>query len=446
MVITQEGQALPLGVYATGLNDESVSYSLVNVLGGTKNDRGYNTAGADLSLVFKGTLSTGAEITKTFIFHPSTYLFDVNVKLNPATNDGSQVKLEWTHFESDTHASNQFDFRGVTHLSKGSISKTDVSSIEDKSESFSSDTWLEFGDKYFTTALIPPSSGAKNSAVLREGNNIALRAYGESEGGNFTLYIGPKDYETLKDVGYELHRSIDLGFFSVLAHPLLGLLRFFYRVFGNYGLAIVLLTLLIKAVFLPLTKKSFKSMAAMQDLQPRIKALREKYSKDPTKMNQELIGLYKKEGINPMSGCFPILIQLPVFLGLYNALLNSIEMRHAPFALWITDLSAPESLQVFGIGIPVMVILMGISMFVQQWTTPTAMDPTQKKIMMFMPIVLTFLFIGFPAGLVLYWLVNNIVSIIQQAFIRKERAAGATKATVISSVVIFGFAYILTLL
>jgi YidC/Oxa1 family membrane protein insertase len=247
-------------------------------------------------------------------------------------------------------------------------------------------------------------------------------------------------------VGFELTKAIDLGIFSALAHPLLDLLRFFHRVFGNWGLSIILLTLLIKAAFLPLAKKSFKSMAAMQVVQPKIKALREKYQSDPNKLNAELIALYKREGINPMGGCLPMLIQLPVFLGLYNALLNSIELRHAPFALWITDLSAPERLELWGMAIPVMVIIMGISMFVQQWTMPSAMDPMQKKIMMFMPVMFTFFFINFPAGLVLYWLVNNIISIVQQAYIRKDKFAGATKATVLACVGIFGFGYILVLI
>jgi YidC/Oxa1 family membrane protein insertase len=188
-------------------------------------------------------------------------------------------------------------------------------------------------------------------------------------------------------------------------------------------------------------------MKAMQDLQPEMKALRERI-KDPTQLNQEIMGLYKKRGVNPMGGCFPMLIQLPVFLGLYNALLYSIELRHAPFALWVTDLSSPEGLLIFGIQVPVMIILMGLSMIWQQHTTPSAMDPVQKRVMLLMPVVFTIMFIifPFPAGLVLYWLVNNLISIVQQRFLRSEGGHSALKGTIVGSILIFAFGFVLTLL
>ena len=188
-------------------------------------------------------------------------------------------------------------------------------------------------------------------------------------------------------------------------------------------------------------------MNAMQKLQPEIKALRDRIQ-DPTQLNQEMMALYKKHGVNPMGGCLPMLIQLPVFLGLYNALNNSIEMRHAPFALWITDLSSVERLEVFGIGIPVMVLLMGASMFLQQWTTPSSADPQQKKIMMMMPVIFTISFVifPFPSGLVLYWLVNNLISIIQQVYLRSEKHASAIQGTFLASILIFFVGYVLTLI
>lgn len=445
MVLTEEGKALPLGVYAGPVNDNFVSYSVTGVVGGLKDNSKYRAVGSDVILTLKGKLSNGTGITKTITVKPDTYLFDVNVNLDGETADGSRIKLEWAYFEPNLSKLSTYDFHGIERLSEGSVTKTSFVDFEDGAEVAGSDTWIMLGDKYFLSTIIPTVSG-QNSSALRNGSTFSVRASGGTNGGEFKLFVGPKEYYTLKQVGYELQKGIDLGIFSALAHPLLDLLRFFYRVFGNWGLSIVLLTLLIKGAFLPLTKKSFKSMAAMQEVQPKIKSLREKYQSDPNKLNSELIALYKREGINPMGGCLPMLIQLPVFLGLYNALLNSIELRHAPFALWITDLSAPERLEMFGFGIPVMVILMGISMFVQQWTMPSAMDPMQKKIMMIMPVVFTFFFIGFPAGLVLYWLINNIVSIVQQSFIRKEKFAGATKATVVASVALFGFSYILVLL
>jgi YidC/Oxa1 family membrane protein insertase len=187
-------------------------------------------------------------------------------------------------------------------------------------------------------------------------------------------------------------------------------------------------------------------MKAMQDLQPEIKALRERI-KDPTQLNQEMMALYKKRGVNPMGGCFPMVIQIPVFLGLYMGLLNTLELRHAPFALWITDLSSPEKLMIGGVGVPVMIILMGISMILQQWLTPSAMDEGQKKAMMLVPVIFTVMFIvfPFPAGLVLYWLINNLISIVQQAYLRSEKEVSPFNATIVSSVALFGFSYILTL-
>ncbi|MDZ4784449.1 MAG: membrane protein insertase YidC [bacterium] len=446
MVAKAEGATLPLGIIAGPLNDESVVYTLIDTFGAKASTEGeYVVSNKDLTLLFSGKLSNGTEIKKTFVFHPNTYLFDLNVSFSSPTLDGSRAKLEWNHFESDMTKVSEYDFKGISRLSGTSVTKTLLNDVAEAQEVQGSDTWIEVGDKYFTAGLIPTVPG-QNTSAIRNGNTVSIFAAGTPQGGEFKLYLGPKEINVLKGVGYDLQKSIDLGFFSALAHPLLDLLRFFYKVFGNYGLSIVLLTLLIKALFLPLTKKSFKSMAAMQDLQPKIKLLREKYPNDATKLNQEMMALYKKEGVNPMGGCLPMLIQLPVFLGLYNALLNSIDLRHAPFALWINDLSSPENFQLFGIAIPVMVILMGITMFIQQWTTPTVMDPTQKKIMMFMPIVMTFLFMGFPAGLTLYWLVNNSVSIIQQWFIKEERSTGPTKATALASIAIFGFAYILTLI
>jgi YidC/Oxa1 family membrane protein insertase len=198
---------------------------------------------------------------------------------------------------------------------------------------------------------------------------------------------------------------------------------------------------------LPLSKASFSSARKMQELQPEIKALRERI-KDSTQLNQEMFSLYKRKGVNPMGGCFPMLIQIPVFLGLYNALLNAIELRHAPFALWITDLSAPEALELFGIGVPVMVLLMAVSMVYQTWTTPNpSADPNQQKMMMIMPLVFAGMFIVFPmpAGLVLYWLVNNIISIIQQLYMRSAEKGSVYVGTAVASVVIFGVGVVLTL-
>ena len=227
-------------------------------------------------------------------------------------------------------------------------------------------------------------------------------------------------------MGHDLDLAVDFGWFDIIAKPMLSLLNFFYSFLGNYGLAIILVTILTKIVFWPLTRKSYKSMKQMQKLQPQIMKIREKYKGDKTRMNQEVMQLYKTYKVNPMGGCLPMVVQIPVFIAFYKVLGASIELRHAPFMLWIDDLSAPDRLNIgFHIpyvdGLPVLTLLMGASMFIQQKMTPTTGDPTQAKMMMMMPIVFTFMFINFPSGLVLYWFVNNLLGIGQQYLTNKRK-------------------------
>jgi YidC/Oxa1 family membrane protein insertase len=179
---------------------------------------------------------------------------------------------------------------------------------------------------------------------------------------------------------------------------------------------------LIKLAFIPLTQKSLTSMKEMQKLQPQMAKIREKFKDDREKLNKEMMELYKRHRVNPLGGCLPMLLQFPVFIGLYQALLNAVELRHARFALWINDLSAPDRLMISGVGIPVLTILMGASMLLQQWMTPSAGDPTQKTMMLILPVVFTFMFINFPSGLVLYWLVNNLLSVGQQYYVTKAKS------------------------
>jgi YidC/Oxa1 family membrane protein insertase len=199
---------------------------------------------------------------------------------------------------------------------------------------------------------------------------------------------------------------------------------------ANYGLDIILLTVLIKVLFIPLTQKSFQSMHALQKLQPEMKRLQERFKDDREALNREMMELYRRHKVNPLGGCLPMLLQMPVFIGLYNALFYAVELRHAPFALWINDLSAPDRLpalpsppiaELFGVEmrIPVLTLLMGASMLVQQKMTPPAGDPAQQRMMMFMPVIFTVMFVSFPAGLVLYWLVNNVLTIAQQAMMQR---------------------------
>jgi len=239
------------------------------------------------------------------------------------------------------------------------------------------------------------------------------------------MYFGPKKLSILKTVDHNLAKAINFGWFDILAKPTLWLLNFLNGYIGNYGIAIIIVTILIKGVFWPITQKGMKSMKNMQKLQPKVAKLKEKYKDDPTKMNQEMMALYKTYKVNPVGGCLPMVIQIPFFFALYRVLMAAIELRHAPFMLWINDLSAPDRLMVgFDIpyvhGIPVLTLLMGISMFLQQKMTPTTADPTQAKVMQFLPVVFTFMFINFASGLVLYWFVNNLLSILQQQLINRQ--------------------------
>jgi YidC/Oxa1 family membrane protein insertase len=236
----------------------------------------------------------------------------------------------------------------------------------------------------------------------------------------FDLYFGPKDPKVLDGVGHDLDRVIDFGWFWFIAQPLLHLLELFRKLTGNYGVAIILLTALVKVVTIPLTQTSFRSMRAMQQLQPEMQRLRERYKDDQMELQKQMMELYKKNKVNPFAGCLPMVLQIPIFVGLYQALNHAIELRHAPFMLWIDDLSAPDWLSVGGVHVPVLVILMGLSMLVQQRMTPQQGDPAQQRMMMIMPLVFTFMFINFPSGLVLYWLVNNLLTIAQQAVMLRK--------------------------
>jgi len=275
--------------------------------------------------------------------------------------------------------------------------------------------WVGFATQYFLSAVV--SQSGRGRASMRVADAIPMVRMEEPvvDGqASVTLYAGPKERETLAETGHDLGRALDFGWFWFVAIPLLQALRALHRLTGNYGVAIIVLTTLIKVATIPLTQTTYRNMREMQKLQPQMAKLREKFKDDRVALQKEMMELYRRHRVNPLSGCLPMLLQLPIFVGLYNALLHAIELRHAPFALWINDLSVPDRLMVAGVGVPVLTLLMGASMLLQQWLTPAQGDPTQQRMMMLMPVVFTFMFINFPAGLVLYWLVQNILSIGQQ--------------------------------
>ncbi|MEW6739286.1 MAG: membrane protein insertase YidC [Nitrospirota bacterium] len=274
--------------------------------------------------------------------------------------------------------------------------------------------WIAQEDKYFFSSIVPKVQ-IEDSKVWSK-NGDALAALKLPAGvSNYFIYAGPKEYDTLKKYGVGLEHIVDFGFFSILARPLFWLMKVFYDIFPNYGVAIIILTIIVRIPFIPLINKGQKSMKKLQDIQPRMAEIKEKYKKDPQKMQKETMELYKKHKVNPMGGCLPMLLQIPVFFALYKVLLIAIELRGAPFMLWIKDLSVKDPYYILP-------IIMGATMVIQQKMTPSTMDPTQQKIMMIMPIVFTFMFLTFPSGLVLYWLVNNVLSIAQQWHMNKKLA------------------------
>ena len=289
--------------------------------------------------------------------------------------------------------------------------------------------WVAWLQHYFVTAWIP-QKGDNNVVQTRKDNqgNYIIGFTGPTltvEPGktaetSATLYAGPKSQGVLKELSPGLELTVDYGILWFIAQPIFWLLQHIHSLVGNWGWSIIFLTMLIKGIFFPLSAASYKSMARMRAVAPNLAALKEQFGDDRQKMSQAMMELYKKEKINPLGGCLPILVQMPVFLSLYWVLLESVEMRQAPFMLWITDLSIKDPFFILP-------IIMGATMFIQQRLNPTPQDPMQAKVMKLMPIIFTFIFLWFPAGLVLYWVVNNCLSIAQQWYITRKVEAATKK-------------------
>ncbi|QPI64160.1 membrane protein insertase YidC [Vreelandella venusta] len=282
--------------------------------------------------------------------------------------------------------------------------------------------WIAMIQHYFVSAWAPAQNqqnlyyvttdSRDRNVVAFAGPTSSVAADGEATL-SATLYMGPKVQDYLEQVAPNLRLTVDYGWLWFIANPLFWLLDKIHDIVGNWGWSIVLLTVLVKLVLFPLSAKAYKSMARMRKLGPEMQRLKEMYGDDRQKMSQEMMKFYQKEKINPLGGCLPILVQMPVFIALYWMLLESVELRHAPFMFWIQDLSVKDPYFILP-------ILMGISMFVQQMLNPTPPDPMQAKIMKMLPIIFTFFFLWFPAGLVIYWVVNNIISVAQQYFITRN--------------------------
>ncbi len=388
--------------------------------------------GKEGKLIFKPLIKKPLIIHKELTFKDGSYLMDLKVKVENPLEYPQVERLLFRLVASPVAGLKgrlkRYAFTGPAYSHNGILEEVKLKKTGSFSEYTGDLDWAGFNSLYFLLAMVPPQGetwratfrklDSETYEVVLWSPNFTLSPK-ESKIFDLKLYFGPKSLKILKKAGYNLKAGVHFGIFDPLAKPLLYCMQFFYQYVHNYGLTIILLTIIIRLLFWPLNHLSYKNMKKMQELQPIIQRLKEKYSNDKARLNQELMQIYRTYKINPFMGCLPILIQIPVFFALYKVLLMAIELRHAPFFSWVNDLSAPDRLYVgFHIpylgGIPVLTILMGLSMYLQQKLSPTSLDPTQARIMLFLPVFFTILFINFPSGLVLYWLTNNILSIIQQ--------------------------------
>ncbi|MEE8397485.1 MAG: membrane protein insertase YidC [Desulfobacterales bacterium] len=384
----------------------------------------------------------GVRIEKTFFFDPSSYLIELRVTVRNGSSQSIRDHLMVSLKKRFEQEGRRFGFEGPSALINNSRENVDLDDIADKNSYTGSLQWMTVQDRYFMISIIPETPVAATMHLsYPEETHLLTSQYiapemvvqpGTEEVFSYQLFLGPKDTSILETLGFDLKKAVYFGWFDPIAKPCVWVMNLFYSIIPNYGVAIILLTLLSKILLWPLGVKSYKSMAEMKKVQPLMADLREKYKDDKQKMNQEVMALYRTYKVNPLGGCLPMLVQMPLFFALYRMLYEAIELRHAPFFGWIKDLSAPERLELFPIsyipvmeppyGIPVLTIIMGATMFLSQKMQPPMGDPAQAKMMMFMPVIFTVFFINFSSGLVLYWLVNNVLSIAQQQYVTKKLA------------------------
>ena len=426
------------GLTGDGFPNHKTTYSVSN--GVFTLAEGKDAIEIRLDAVGSGNAS-GVNITKIITFHRDSYLIEIShqvsntTALPVATNAYFQLTRGGKAPAGDSKMVSTYTGAAV-YSEQDKFHKVDFSDIEKNKVSYTTVTnngWIAIVQHYFVTAVLPPLQAQREyysrkladdlyavGAILPIAS-IAPGAIGEIKA---SIYAGPEEQDKLKSIATGLELSVDYGWLTVIAAPLFWFLQYLYAWLGNWGLAIILLTVIIKLIFFPLSAASYKSMAKMKLVTPKMTKIREQYANDRMKQNQAMMDLYKEEKINPLGGCLPIVVQIPVFISLYWVLLASVELRHAPFYGWITDLAAAD---------PYFILpaLMMASMVLQTRMNPTPPDPVQAKVMQIMPIAFGVMFFFFPAGLVLYWLVNNVLSIAQQWQITKmiegEKAATSAK-------------------
>jgi YidC/Oxa1 family membrane protein insertase len=384
--------------------------------------------GNTLKLSFESPEKGGLKVVKTYTFTRGSYVIDVDTKIqNVGTTPVKPTAYMELVRDSQPVETPRFSHTFIgpaVYTEQHHFQKLTFGDIDKNKEDYATSAdngWVAMVQHYFASAWIP-QQGVKRDiyvekidpSLYRVGVKQPLQTIepGKTVDVSARLFAGPEEERMLEGIAPGLELVKDYGWVTIIAKPLFWLLEKIHSYVGNWGWAIVLLTLLIKAVFFPLSAASYKSMARMKEITPRMQALRERFKGDPQKMNAALMELYKTEKVNPFGGCLPVVIQIPVFISLYWVLLSSVEMRGAPWILWIHDLSQQDPYFILP-------VLMAVSMFIQTKLNPTPPDPVQAKMMMFMPIAFSVMFFFFPAGLVLYYVVNNVLSIAQQYYITR---------------------------
>jgi YidC/Oxa1 family membrane protein insertase len=410
-------------VFSTNLNSNTV-----NIKDGSK------------EITFYWKSEQGVMVEKTYKFSSGSYLIGLDVTIKNGSDRTFQDKLFVSLNGPVPEQTRAYGFEGPSALIGKTVKEVKIKKIADENTYSGNIKWIALQGRYFIMSLIPDKVEEASMHLDLHDNKLIeaqfmqpeiVIAPGTQHKYQYFLFFGPKSMKILGEAGHDLGKAVNFGMFDVIAKPCVWLMNKIYSVIPNYGVAIILLTVLIKILLWPLGSKSYKSMSEMKKLQPLMKEIREKHKNDKKKMNEEIMSLYRTYKINPLGGCLPMVVQIPVFFALYRMLYQAIELRHAPFLLWINDLSAPDRLFRFDFsvpfmeppyGIPVLTIIMGATMLLQQKMSPPMGDPTQAKMMMLMPLVFTVIFINFSSGLVLYWLVNNVLSIAQQYYIQKKFA------------------------
>ncbi|UZE96163.1 membrane protein insertase YidC [Alkalimarinus alittae] len=383
----------------------------------------------ELIVDLKYTNATGIEIIKRYRFERDNYLVNVSYLINNQsaasfrTNFSGKIIRDQMADPSQQNSMGMQSYIGMVLSSpKEPYEKFDFEDMRDQPiNAKAQGGWIAFLQHYFMTAWIP-ADNLEHTYQTKVKNGLYLMGFispevivdaGQQETISANVYIGPKIVKNLEEVAPNLDLTVDYGFLFFIAYPLYLLLDFLHGIVGNWGIAIILVTVIVKAAFFKLSAASYRSMANMRRVAPKLAQLKEQYGDDRQKMSQGMMELYKKEKINPLGGCLPVLVQMPVFIALYWVLLESVELRHAPFFFWIHDLSIKDPYFILP-------IIMGASMFIQMSLNPAPPDPVQAKVMKLMPIMFTVFFLWFPAGLVLYWVVNNVLSIAQQWVITRN--------------------------